>query len=64
MFADVTYNPQPDRRCRDMAIDPCLIERHAWDSDAFTSFICGSNRLAAPQRTLLRSLLSSLRDAS
>ncbi len=62
VFADVNYHKQPDKICRQIAIDPCMIERHAWDDNALSNYVCGSDRLSEEQSTAIRTLLIDLRD--
>ncbi|WP_127748993.1 hypothetical protein [Parasedimentitalea marina] len=64
VFADVDFYKDPDPICREIAIDPCVIERHSWDADELSDYICGADRLGEDQRTDIRELLSSLRDKS
>lgn len=62
VFAEMKFYKRPDRMCRQLAIDPCVIERHSWDTEELSNFICGANRLNDEQGTDIRQLLSQLRD--
>ena len=64
VFADVKYYKRPDSICRQLAIDPCVIERHSWDTEELSDYICGANRLNEDQGTDIRQLLSQLRDGN
>ena len=59
-FSDVNYHKRPDRICRQLAIDPCLIERHAWDAKELSDYVCGADRLSDGQRSEIRNLLANL----
>lgn len=61
-FADLDYYIGPDPICRQLAIDPCVIERHSWDADELSDYICGADRLGDDQRNDIRQLLSQLRN--
>lgn len=61
-FANVDFYKRPDPICRQIAIDPCVIERHSWDTHELSDFVCGADRLGEDQRADIRELLSSLRD--
>ena len=62
VFADVNFYKRPDSICRQLAVDPCVIERHSWDIEELSDYICGANRLNEEQGTDIRQLLSHLRD--
>jgi len=61
IFADVDYHRSPDRICRQIAFDPCMIERHTWDTKALSDYICGNDRLSNEKSTEISKLLSDLR---
>ena len=63
VFAEVTYHRKPDQICRELAVDPCMIERHAWDARELSDYFCGADRLTDNQRTDIRKLLTGLRSA-
>lgn len=60
VFAQTTYHKSPDPICREYGIDPCMIERHAWDGEELSDYICASNRLSAEQDAKLQDLLIDL----
>lgn len=60
VFASITLEPQRNPDCGTVAIEPCLIERFAWDTFAVTDFACGAPRLPPDQAARLDALMQSL----
>ena len=61
-FSKLSFHANPDSICDDLAVDPCVIEKHVWGADAYTDYICGVNRLPDDQIDNIRALLGALRD--
>ncbi|OSQ51351.1 hypothetical protein [Marivita geojedonensis] len=64
VFAKVDYFKRPDPICKDLAIDPCVIERHAWDGDEYSDYLCGADRLSDDESSEIHKLLSDLKSGS
>ena len=60
LFSEIKYNRKPDPVCRELAIDPCMIEKHSWDKDELRDYICGANRISKEHKTEIHKLLSYL----
>lgn len=61
VFSSVDYFSRPDPLCRELAVDPCVIERHAWDGRELSDYFCGSDRLSDDQAREIRALLADLK---
>lgn len=59
-FAAVLVHDQPDRICRDVIFDPCLINVLAWDDRQLVDFVCGAPRIDAVDRARIEALLDAL----
>lgn len=60
-FSAVRVDDEADPICRTVAIDPCVIDKFAWDSFVVTDFECGVPRLRPDQADEIISLLEQLR---
>ena len=60
VFSKVNFHRNPMKICREIAVDPCLIDKHAWDGEELSDYVCGRDRLGEEQSTALRQLLSDL----
>ncbi len=63
-FGQVKLHPDPDRDCKRMGIDPCVIHRFAWDGAEHSDFVCGANRLVPAQARVIVDLLAGLPSAA
>ena len=61
VFSNVKFHKNPDPICRELAVDPCLIERHSWGDTELSDYICGADRIGDEQKAQLRNLLTDLR---
>jgi len=60
VFSSVSYYKKPDPICRELAIDPCRIETHSWDSKGLSDYFCGGNRISEEQGAIMQKLLADL----
>lgn len=60
IFSKISYHRNPEKICREIAFDPCLIDKHAWDGEELSDYLCGRDRLGEEQSIALRELLSDL----
>ncbi len=59
-FAQVKVHPDPDRDCKRIGIDPCVIRRFTWDAAEHSDFVCSSDRLVPAQAQAIVDLLAGL----
>ena len=59
-FAQIAVERGPEAICRTIALDPCRIDRHTWDHNSHSDYVCSADRLAADQSQSLITLLNSL----
>ena len=59
-FSSLLVYEEPDRICRHVIFDPCLIDMLAWDDSRVSDFICSSERLDAQSAYDVLSLLEDL----
>jgi hypothetical protein len=63
-FSTVLVHEEPDRICRDVIFDPCLINVLSWDGSQVNDFICGGRRIDGVESSRILGLLEELSQAA